>query len=239
MNLRNIAINTKLTLLVLLLPIAVLAIVDIIGFYLHGTLVIEISNFLSSVLVFLLVWERLRESISKKMKYLHDTYLLEFYQFLKWRCTDTYVKGFFENSKEIRELREILNKYARFLMIKLYPAKLSKNLSEFSQKQEAIINKTQVFEEIGKRDLGSQFDLSTLLDYLGLEVSYSHSERELGNKYEAVAELIKKEHEELLDEYMNILNSLKILRQSMLQELEDFLKCNDLKIRDRASSFFG
>jgi hypothetical protein len=70
------AISTKLSLLVLLLPISIVAILDVVTYYAYGTLIIEASNVLSSILVFLLVWERLRDSLSKKLKYLSDNVFL-------------------------------------------------------------------------------------------------------------------------------------------------------------------
>jgi hypothetical protein len=46
------SIGTRLTLLVLVLPICLLTFIDAISIYYYGILAIEVSNLLSSVLVF-------------------------------------------------------------------------------------------------------------------------------------------------------------------------------------------
>lgn len=74
-----ISVSTKLTLLVLALPISILFFLDIAIIQYYKTS-IEVSAFLSAILVFLLVWERLRDSLSKKLEYFHDNYLFELYQ---------------------------------------------------------------------------------------------------------------------------------------------------------------
>ncbi len=77
------ALSTKLTLLILLLPIGIIAILDVVAYYVHGTLIIEASNVLSSILVFLLVWERLRDSLSEKLEYLNENVFLDLFSKLQ------------------------------------------------------------------------------------------------------------------------------------------------------------
>ena len=71
-------ISTKLTLLVLVLPISVLLLLDLVIFYYYKTS-IEVTALLSAILVFLLVWERLKDSLSKRMEYLHKNVLFKLY----------------------------------------------------------------------------------------------------------------------------------------------------------------
>jgi len=66
-------ISTKLTLLMLALPVSSIVSMFIVGFYFYresldaSTFFTAISSLLSAILVNLLVWERLRDSLFKKL----------------------------------------------------------------------------------------------------------------------------------------------------------------------------
>jgi len=120
-----VPVSTRLTLLVLVLPIGIIVVVDAVVFFIQRSLVIEISNLLSSILVFLLVWERLRDSLFKKLEYLDDNVFLNLLYNL--RMDDK----LFSPEDEIRKAEDDLKRYAKFMSIDLYPRGLLKKLNEF------------------------------------------------------------------------------------------------------------
>lgn len=226
-------VSTKLSLLVLGLPISILAILDTAIYFVNGSLVLEASNFLSSILVFLLVWERLRDSLYKKMERIHEDYLFDLYNNLKL-YDDTYINSFFQSSDNIKKLRIDLGKYASFLNIKLYPSRLLQKMDEFLTVHDALNKKVQQFVKMGTEKLGRQCDKWNLLDCLGIEVTaVQFPQEQEKNEYKRIAQAIQNEHQDLVDETKRILDSLKNLKNLIRQELEGFLKCNSLKTEQK------
>ncbi|MCJ7770377.1 hypothetical protein MUP37_02245, partial [Candidatus Bathyarchaeota archaeon] len=155
------ALSTKLTLLVLVLPISIVAILDAITYYFYGTLTIEAANLLSSILVFLLVWERLRESLSKKLEYLDDNIFLSLHSKLQDDNNQVWTQD------EIRKARDDLKRHARFMTIALFPRKLLKKLDDFLSSHEAFYGKFQQLLELGEVRFGRPVSRWNFLHYLG------------------------------------------------------------------------
>ena len=219
------AISTKLTLLVLSLPISIVAILDLVAYYAYGTLIIEASNILSSILVFLLVWERLRESLSKKLEYLDDNVFLNLYSKLQDDSSQVFPQD------EIRKARDDLKRHAGFVSIALFPRKLLKKLDDFLSLHEAFCGKSQQLLGMGEMRLGKPVDRWKLLHYLGFDIWCSESSQEEEKAYNEIAETIKKEQLSLVSDTKTLFDKAKTKRKQIFQELEEFLKCNNLRLK--------
>jgi hypothetical protein len=226
---RMLAISTKLTMLVLLLPIGILAILDTIVFYAHGTLIIEFSNLLSSILVFLLVWERLRDSLSKKLEYLDDNVFLNLLSHLQGD------DSLFSSQDEIRKARDDLKRHAKFMNIALYPHELLKKLNEFLLLHENFYGKwLRIYaaaEEIGNPDKW------VIVHYLNpLDGRAYPPEREKAY-IEAIESKLGQGGHLLVGEMKAVFLATRTRRIQIHQELEEFLKCNNLKLDLHSEGF--
>lgn len=217
-----LAISTKLTILVLLLPISVLAILDTIVYYVNGTLIIEFSNLMSSILVFLLVWERLRDSLSKKLEYLDDNVFLDLLSRLQRD------DGLFFPQDEIRKARDDLKRHGRFMNIALYPRKLLKKLDEFLLLHEDFYGKwSGIYAAAEKIENPNRWVIAHHLDPLVGSASPEGFEE---GYIEAIESKIGKGGHLLVDETKALFQKTKARRNQIPQELEEFLKCNNLKL---------
>ena len=224
------ALSGKLAILVLVAPIVILAILDAVSFYFYGTLVIEFSNFLSSILVFLLVWERLRESLSKKLEYLHKSYMelssAYHLDFLYFRNYKDKVKGIMTDFKT----------HGKFLRISLYPCclnKIDKLLSLNTKIEEAL----DVVEDIAKKELKPyHYDLwRHLIAIKELEQDELRRYTTMASfpLYEQKAQTVKKEQAELLTELKSLGSETEKLKKELLGELQEFLKSNNLSLEPK------
>ena len=219
-----ISINTKLTLLVLALPICVLLLLDLVMSYYFKTS-IEVSALLSAILVFLLVWERLRDSLSKKLEYLHKNVLFELYDGFRSDYNLFYRKD------EIKKARIDLEKYGRFLIVPLYPTKLLERIDGFLFLHDTFYGKLQQISELAEKKLGKSFNKGTFWHYLDFDpVNWSKPSYEEEKHYIETAQLIVKEQLKLIDETKNLHEKLKRTRKQIYEKIEDFLKSNNLRL---------
>jgi hypothetical protein len=219
------ALSTKLTLLVLVLPISIVAILDATTYYFYGTLTIEASNLLSSLLVFLLVWERLRESLSKKLEYLDDNIFLS----LRSKLQDDNNQVWAQD--EIRKARDDLKRYARFMTIALFPRKLLKKLDDFLSLHEAFCEKFQQLLELGEVRFGRPVNRWNFLHYLGFDVWCSQPSPEEEKVYKEIAETMKREQRDLVANTKALFVEARARRKQISEELEEFLKYNNLRLK--------
>lgn len=227
-----IPISTKLTLLVLVLPISIVAMLDIITYYVYGTLIIEASNLLSSILVFLLVWERLRDSLSKKMDYLEDNIFLDLHSLFRHDYDLWYDK-----EKEIKPLRTDLRRYGKFLIIRLFPTKLLEKIDDFLLLYKKFLGNVEQILGIVKQNLPSiDYDKLALFHHLGFDVWYSKPSEEKEKEIATIAESIEKD--QLVSETKALYDKVKRMREQIYEELEDFLKHNNLKLEKELVSPF-
>jgi hypothetical protein len=164
------------------------------------------------------------------MERVHEDYLFDFYINLK-----TYdINSFFQSNNNIKELRTDLGRYASFLTIKLYPKRLLQKMDDFLATLDALDKKVQQFVKMGNEKLERQCNKWNLLAYLGIEVrAVPLPQEQEKNEYKRIAQAIQNEHQNLIDETKRILDSLKNLKNLILQELEGFLKCNSLKTEQK------
>jgi hypothetical protein len=215
---------------VLLLPISIVVILDIATYYIYGNLIIEASNILSSILVFLLVWERLRDSLSKKMDYLEDNIFLGLHSLFQ-NDYDLW----FDKEKGIKSLRTDLGRYGRFLVIRLFPTRLLEKIDYFLMLYRKFLGNVDQILGIVKQNFPS-IDIDScrmlLFHHLGFDVWYSSSkEAEIG--IIAVVQSIEKD--QVIGETKALYEKVKKMRKQIHEELQDFLKCNNLRLEPEPS----
>lgn len=225
-----IPISTKLNLWILALPISSIASVFIVGFYFYresfdaSAFSTAVSSLLSAILVILLVWERLRDSLSKKLEYLDKNIFLSLLSKLQDDNNQVWVQD------EIRKARDELKRYGRFMIIALYPSKLVEKLEVFLSSHDAFYKKFEQLLEIGEERLGKPIDRWKFLHYLGFDIWCSQSSPEERKEYVEIAESIIKEQITLVSESKALFITAKIERKQIHSLLEDFLKSNNLRL---------
>ena len=219
-----ISVRTKLTLLVLALPISVLLLLDLVAFYYYKTS-IEVSALLSAILVFLLVWERLRDSLSKKLEYLHKNLLFKLYSAFR-HGEDIYFR-----KDEVKSLRPDLERYGKFMGISLYPRNLLKQIEEF------LIHHTEFYGSLQKLDeLVEEYGLSPeralLYHFIGIKPlgGLGSFNPALVKAYQKRMPTVLKEQSQLIEEVKGLLEKTEKMRKEIFEKLEDFLKSNNLRL---------
>ena len=218
-------LSTKFTVMFFSFAGGMLGILYTIIYMVQRTITVEASNILSSILVFLLVWERLRESLSKKLEYLDDSVFLSLHSKLQDDINQVWTQD------EIRKVRDDLKRHAKFMNIPLFPYKLSKKLDEFLSLHEAFYGKFQQLLGMGEIRLGKPVDRWTLLHYLGFETHFLQPSPEEEKAYKEIAETIKKEPHSPVYDAKTLFDKAKTKRKQIFQELEEFLKCNNLRLK--------
>ncbi|MDH5449225.1 MAG: hypothetical protein OEX01_09540 [Candidatus Bathyarchaeota archaeon] len=228
-------VSTILTLRILLLPILSIVIVSVLVIYVYRTsfdasaILDFVSALVSMILVNLLVWERLRDSLSKKLEYIHENFLD--------KLNERFQRDIFHFWREgIDGMKSDLERYGRFMGISLYPKALLKQIETFliiykkyDSKREEIIN-------IGKKDLESQFDQYLWFYLLGLrdlKESYLRPMRDRTSFFklhEEKASIVKKKQAELIAEIKNHSEECEKIQVEILAKLEDFLLTNHLSL---------
>ena len=219
--------STKLTLGVLVLPITVLILSDVVIFHYYKT--IEVSASIATIAVLLLVWERLRDSLSKKLEYLHKNYLLRLYIELRRTIFDF-------NPIIVKRTRPDLERYGKFMGISLYPTDLLKKIDDFLISYEEFDNSLFRITEIGKEYCDKSLDRYLWLHLLEIKrlreadlQRYSSKQIQL-KLYADQARKVRKEQAELIEETQNLLNEAEKMRKEIFEKLEDFFKSNNLRL---------
>jgi hypothetical protein len=230
-----IAINTKLNLWILALPISSIALVFIVGFYFYresfdaSAFSTAVSSLLSAILVILLVWERLRDSLFKKLEYLHNNFLFKLYYYRSY---------LFRTQDETRRLRLDLGKYAKFLNLQLYPSNLLKEIDRFLSLQSKFYKRYQEIEELAKKQIERPDDLSRelLQDSIGLVDHHPFSyTAERYERYKVIAQIITKENPKLVSEAKEFIEKTRESEEQIHRQLEDFFKNNNLRLEPEPS----
>jgi hypothetical protein len=221
------AISTKLALLVFVLPLSILIISDIVGFVIFGVLYIEVIAIFTSNWVFLLVWERLRESLDKKLEYLDENLFVGLYSELE--------RGnLFWEQEKIEKAKNELQKRGKFLHIALYPKNFLKELNAFLQLHASFYEKFKQLLKIAQEELGrEQYNKWTIMNFLGFPIDYSRPSQEESFVYAATAMEIKNKHSQLLNEDMTLFEEITKERKRILDEFEEFLKQNNLRLQPK------
>jgi hypothetical protein len=190
-----------------------------------------ISSLVSAVLVFLLVWDRLEDSLTKELRYVHKNFLFKLYSMFR----DPTVSGnpnllWYEGYQErVHKLKLDLNEYARFLgLLKLYPKDLIKNIDEYLDSHSEFLNRYTKIEETHKNQFPN-------IDYFRwfMEFSDYHPRGitpEEETKWKQTAQNITEENPQLVSEAQAYSQKTRKLVTIIFNELEVFLKRNKLGI---------
>lgn len=237
-------ISTKLNLLILALPISSIVSIFLVGFYFYresfdaSAFSTAVSSLTSAILVILLVWERLRDSLSKKLEYLHKNFIFKlYYQFRS--------PSLFYTQNDILLLRSDLDRYAKFLGLRLYPRNLLKEIHEFLASHHEFFMRYQKIEELARERLHLKNPVELhgdlLQDYLGLIPSYRspHYTPTEETLYEGLSQNITKENSLLMSETKEYLQKARELAARIFSKLEDFLKSNNLKLEQESTSLWS
>ena len=233
-----ILINTKLTLLVLALPIISMVLAFVTGFYFYresfdaSAFSTAVSSLLSAIVVVLLVWERLRDSLFKKLEYLHEDFFRKLY--MDFRDLKLYW-----NQDEIKRLRVDLDKYGKFMNLSVYPRGFLNNLDEFLSVHSQFYERLEKIGELASGQWNSAnyssyrtaiLDYLGLTDYLGLkQIHRSQYPDEVEKKCKQIAQTIEKENHQLVTETKGFFEKTNELGSRIFRELEEFLKSNNLR----------
>ena len=210
------ALSTKLAALVFVLPLSILIISDVIGFLIFGVLYIEVIAIFTSNWVFLLVWERLRESLDKKLEYLDDNVFIGLYSELE-------SGSLFFKQGTIDKAKNELQKHGKFIRMNLYPKNLLKELNAFLKLHNSFHEKIEQLPKLAQEEKGANLDKWTLWGFLGFKTNYPiHSQEEV-LVYVATAEAIKEKHSQLLNETLTLYEKLIIERKEYSGNLKSFL----------------
>lgn len=233
-------ISTKLTLLVLALPILSMVLVFVAGFYFYresfdaSAFSTAVSSLLSAILVVLLVWERLRDSLSKKLEYLHKNFLFKLYY------SELRIPNLFWTQNEIERLRSDLGRYGKFMVFQLYPKHFLNKIDNFLSLHGEFYRRYKEIEEMAKKQIERPVYLhrDLLQKYIGLNPDYVDSSYtdEAKEKYGEIAQKIIKENPQLVSETKDFLEKTRPLEKQIFNELEDFLKSNNLRLEEEPSS---
>jgi len=198
---------------------------------LEASVTIEtISALTSVVLVDLLVWERLRDSLSKKLEYLHENYLLKLHGEFKqsvfhfWKPT-------------VEKTKPHLKKYGKFLGISLYPRDLPNKIDRFLISYDDFYDKLKKIDEIGKKCCEKKFDKHLWHHVLGIRIlNGSYLQSHLGTpqfKLHLEKADFLQEHTKLLKETKEHLKETEKMRKEILEKLEDFFRSNNLEFEQK------
>lgn len=228
-----ISVSTKMTLLVLILPTSFLVILDAIIYYFHNTITIEISELLTAILVFLLVWERLRESLTKRLEYLHKNLLFKLYTIF-----GSFSLVYFSQD-EIKTKRHDLERYGKFMGISLYPRDLLKEIDKLSSSDSEFRKRIDILGELAEERIGKHNVHKDLLWKLlgighGTVSQYNPQEKQV---HKEIAEIIKKEKPQLIEKTKQYDKEMIERTKRLLAKLENFLKTNNLRLEREERSY--
>lgn len=233
------AISTTLTLVILLLPLTLLSTVFLVAIlWFRGQLDFSItittfSTFLSAILVNLLVWERLRQSLSDKMDFLHEEIILKLFLGFtesEYRMLPSY-KGI-RDPKSVKMLKDDWEKYGRFLGIRLYPHQLLERIDDYVSYFENRNSKLARIYEMAKR-LNNLDNTFYILHYLGLEPNVPSSSSDEDKKYKDFVSSFERDEKKLLDETRVLYEEIEKKRKVICSEFERFLKQNSLRLEPK------
>jgi len=180
-------------------------------------------------LVNLLVWERLRDSLGRKLRYTHKNMLIGLYEQLNRGLIHFYEEG-------IRETLSDLERYGKFMGIPLYPKGLLKDVDSFLTMYEDFDNREKKLVNVGKENIDKGFDMYLWLPLLGIEYEkYSHhlkrytdADSPLLRKHTEQVSIVKKDKAKLVSETKELYGKCKLMQVGILEKFEDFLMTNNL-----------
>jgi hypothetical protein len=228
-----ISVGNKLALLIPILPLSVLVVAFGIGFYSYrssldaSAFATMVSSLLSAFVVVLLVWERLRDSLFEKLKYVHKNFLFDLY-------TEFSNENFFYAQDKTKKLRLGLERYGKFIFfISLYPRGLLNRIDEYLSVHEEFYPRWKRIQEIYEKTRTSSMTFSNydFAQFLGIDLNYrSQITAEQEKQYEDVQQAVSRENPQLIPETKTYLEMTIKLKEKNLGLLRDFLMSNNLPI---------
>jgi hypothetical protein len=212
----------------LVLPVLLLSSFFSIGFYYFRSsfdaysFFTAISGLFSSLVISLILWERLRDSLSKRLDYLDENVYLGLLCELKrelplWR----------EN--QIEKAIGDLQKHGKYLHMPLFPKNLVIKLRNLVLLQDSFYERMEQLLAIARKRLNKEPNRYSLLAHLKL-IRDEPSQTEYTD-YANTATLMSLEHAQLINDNKEALVTVSKERKNILVELEDFLKENSLRLK--------
>lgn len=187
---------------------------------------IEVTSLISALAVLVLVWERLRESLAKSLESVNQNVLNSF-----WRRLNHDTNLYRLRKDEIEKTKDYLKRYGRFLgLISIHPLsweRIDRFISLLEQKEKNILQ----IENLAEKELKKIVDRENILKKLGFEPLWpSQRTPEFEEEYTRVAQKIQSEQRKLIDDTKKLVEDLKEVRKEIYENLDDFLKTNNLSI---------
>jgi uncharacterized membrane protein YobD (UPF0266 family) len=232
-------ISTKLNLLILALPISSIVFVFLVGFYFYrGSLdasafATAVSSLTSAILVILLVWERLRDSLSKKLEYVHKNFLFKLYSKFPYL-------NLFWSQDDVYQIKLDMDRYAKFLGLKLYSQNLMKSIEGFLASHKEFFKKYEEIEKLAMNlmEIKNPANLyRDLLQYhMGLASYHPSYDLSVEENYIGTSQTITKENPQLVAETKAYLQKTEESATQIFHELQDFLKSNNLRLEQESAA---
>jgi len=233
-------LTNKLTIRVLVLPISLLSLAIGASFYIYynnfdvSSFATTIASFTSSIVVIMLVWERLRESLIRKLEYLHDNFFLDIYTFFKLN-DETYISSYFLRERtNIKEKCIDLQRYSSFIGINLFSKNLLSKIKTLLLDTDILSKKADILFEASKEILSEHtVDKLTVLRFFGMGMPLvSPSIGEIAG-YHEIRKMVDKKQPKLIDDTKKLYKKITENKKQILLELEEYLKCNSLRLNEK------
>jgi hypothetical protein len=230
------SVGATLTLLILVVPILFLSSILVVLIYafrisLDAPTIFDLfATSVSMVLVNLLVWERLRDSLSRRLGYLHDIVLSRLHQQFRQGTLTI-------SATVVERAQHDLTQHGRFMgLIKLYPDALLAEMEEFSRMHRQFFAAFKAIEEELKTLLRkTSINRNLVQELLGLKQKQlsAYSQNSVW-KYREACETLTKKHPIVIKEMASSLGLMREKRKLILEKLEAFMKTNSLRLERAA-----
>ncbi|MGA2385373.1 MAG: hypothetical protein ABSG33_02435 [Candidatus Bathyarchaeia archaeon] len=232
-------VSNKLTMLVFVLPSLFIVTVFGVTIYLYhnsfdaSAILTAVSSLTSSIVVILLVWERLRSSLFKKLGYVQRHILsgltVEF---------SPSEKRFLEKT-ETRKLRLDLEKYGKFIRLSLYPRGLPLKIDAYLLAYDEFYKRWTQISEVANRQI-SNCSERDFAEYMGLDLNYRGGlQGDLDKLYSSVSKALLMEKPQLSSEMKSYFEKCQKLQKEILDQLEEFSKSNSIETESSSRNSFN
>jgi len=158
------------------------------------------------------------------MDYLEDNIFLNLHYLFR-----NDINFWYDQEEAIKLLRTDLERYGKFLIIRLFPTKLLMKIDDFLLLYKRFYGNMEQILGIAKQKSPSiDYDKLALFHNLGFDVWYSQPSGELEKEIATIARSIEKD--QLVSETKALYEKVKRMRKQIYEGIEDFLKCNNLKL---------
>lgn len=181
-----------------------------------------IPALISSAAVILLVWERLRGSLIKDLKWFHKYVLFKLYNSFR-----PSLSLYYDPQEGIKRLRSDLEEYGRSMGLHLYPGELPEMLDDFLSKHDEFRAKQEKICGLARKEHKREIRPWPLFYYLKFKPALLSNPNERMRK---VAQKLLQEEPELVQESKNLLKNLELSGKQTHELLDDFIKDNKLRL---------